>query len=211
MSTAQDLIAKIKAHIARGDKATEKAEQHYIAAGQYLATLKEAHTGTWAEWEVLLKDKVDISTGRASELMQIADGRKTVEGVRAGKAESMKRLRASSPRGEENKVPTKYVPPQIQRELEANQAHIDELETALDHDDLAEKLRAAEIKIAGLESEVEDLRVERDQLRARVAELEATSGAKPKRGRPKGSKNKPKPPAALDDGLDIPDSLRRAA
>jgi hypothetical protein len=46
---------------------------------------------------------IGISTGRASELMQISDGRKTVADVRAGKAESMKRLRAktSSPRGEE--------------------------------------------------------------------------------------------------------------
>jgi hypothetical protein len=69
------------------------------------------------------------------------------------------------------------------------------------NEDLAEKLRAAEIKISGLESEVEELRAERDQLRARAAELEsvlATSGAvqseKPRRGRgrPKGSKNKPK-------------------
>jgi hypothetical protein len=34
--------------------------------------------------------------------MQIADGRKTVESVRAEKAESMKRLRASPPRGGEN-------------------------------------------------------------------------------------------------------------
>jgi ParB-like chromosome segregation protein Spo0J len=65
---------------------------------------------------------------------------------------------------------------------------------------LAEKLRLAELKIAGLESEVGDLKAERDQLRARVAELEnvlATSrtaqAEKPKGGRggPKGSKNKP--------------------
>jgi hypothetical protein len=34
------LISTIKAHIAKGDKAAEKAEQHYIAAGQHLATLK---------------------------------------------------------------------------------------------------------------------------------------------------------------------------
>jgi ParB-like nuclease domain len=91
---------------------------------------------------------------------------------------------------------------QAQRELEANQAHIDELESAREHDkDLAEQLRAAEIKIVGLEGKLEDLKAERDWLRERVAELEAAlagSGAakaeKPKRGRgrPKGSKNKPK-------------------
>jgi hypothetical protein len=66
---------------------------------------------------------------------------------------------------------------------------------------LAQRLRVADLKIVGLESENEELRAERDRLRARVAELEsvlATSGAvqseKPRRdrGRPKGSKNKPK-------------------
>lgn len=201
-----ELIIKIKAHIAKGDKATEKADQHYISAGQYLAKLKGEHAGSWAEWEALLKAKIGISTGRASELMQIADGRKTAEGVRAGKAESMKRLRASSPRGEENKS----APPPIQREPEAEHspslptAHTEEPETAPEPDGLAEKLRAAEFKIAGLKSEVEDLKTERAQLRARVTELEIALGAsgqteKPKRGRgrPKGSKNKPKPAAEI--------------
>ena len=83
----QELIRNIKAHIAAGDKAAQKSNDHYISAGQHLATLKADHAGSWAEWEVLLKDKVKISTGRASELMQIADGRKTVEEVRAGKAD----------------------------------------------------------------------------------------------------------------------------
>jgi hypothetical protein len=76
------------------------------------------------------------------------------------------------------------------------------------NEDLAEKLRAAEIKIAGLESEVEDLKAERDQLRARVAELEsaiATRAAaeKPKRGRgrPPGSPNKPKAPVEVADAI----------
>jgi len=200
----QELITKIKAHIARGDRATEKAGQHYISAGQYLAALKESHAGSWAEWEALLKDKVGISTGRASELMQIADGRKTVEGVRAGKAESMKRLRASSPRGEENadeKPATKSVPPRVQRELEAQQAHIDDLEAAREHDGLAEELQAAKIKITGLESEIEELKAENASLREQLKSAQATSAAKPdaiakKRGRPKGSKNRPKPPVA---------------
>ena len=101
----EQLIKTIKTLVEKSDKAATKAEQFRIAAGQHLKTLKVQHTGTWAEWEELLKTKVKISTGRASELMQIADGRKTVEQVRAGKAESMKRVRASSPRGEENAKP----------------------------------------------------------------------------------------------------------
>lgn len=101
------------------------------------------------------------------------------------------------------KQPAKKPPrkKEVRHELEAKQAHIDELETAREHDkDLAEQLRASEIKIAGLESEVGELKADRDRLRERVAELEAALAAatgevkaeKPKRGRPKGSKNKPK-------------------
>jgi hypothetical protein len=77
------LILTIKTHIEKGDKATQKANDHYIAAGQHLKTLKNNHGGTWAEWEELLKTKIGIGKSRASELMQIADGTKTVEQTRA--------------------------------------------------------------------------------------------------------------------------------
>jgi hypothetical protein len=101
------LISTIKAHIASGDKATGKAEQHYIAVGQYLATLKKEHTRDWAEWEELLKTKVDISTGRASELMQIADRRKTIEEVRADtNRRKIEHRKASSFRNEEDEPET---------------------------------------------------------------------------------------------------------
>ena len=93
------LIQTIKAHIAKGDKAKDKAEQHYIAAGQHLKTLKASHGGSWAEREELLKTKIGIGKSRASELMRIADGRKTVEQVRADTAERTAKTRAlqSSP------------------------------------------------------------------------------------------------------------------
>ena len=85
------------------------------------------------------------------------------------------------------------------KEVEASRAHAEELETALEAE--AEELHRLRRENIALQSEVEDLRDERDRLRARIAELEnvlATFGArqagKPKRGRgrPKGSKNKPK-------------------
>jgi hypothetical protein len=88
------LIRTIKAHIERGDRAKDKADQHYIAAGQHLKALKEQHEGSWAEWEALLNDKVGIGKSRASELMQIADGRKTVDEVRDRTADSVRESRA---------------------------------------------------------------------------------------------------------------------
>jgi hypothetical protein len=95
---------EVKARIAAGDKAHAKGDQHYQSAGILLKALKTKHKGTWAEWETKVKEKAGISTGRASELMQIADGRKTVAQLREGRAGGMRRIRAqrSSPRGEEN-------------------------------------------------------------------------------------------------------------
>lgn len=84
--TASRLVEHIKAHIEKGDQARDKSEQHYIAAGQYLATLKKEHTGNWNEWKAMLKDRVNLSTSRAGELMAIADGRKTVAETRAATA-----------------------------------------------------------------------------------------------------------------------------
>jgi hypothetical protein len=101
MSSSKDidqeqLVKTIKAPIAKGDKAAEKANDHYIAAGQHLKTLKAEHDGNWADWEELLKTKIGIGKSRASELMQIADGTKTVEQVRADGAERKAKERAKS-------------------------------------------------------------------------------------------------------------------
>ena len=85
------LVRTIKAHIAKGDQAKDRAEQHYISAGQHLKTLQRLHKdrgGTWAKWEALVKEQCGIAKSRASELMQIADGRKTVKQVRERANES---------------------------------------------------------------------------------------------------------------------------
>jgi hypothetical protein len=79
------LIRTIKAHLDKGDHASEKAEQHYITAGRHLKTLRDNHTGTWVEWVTLLKTEIGIGKSRASELMEIADGRKTAEGIAAAR------------------------------------------------------------------------------------------------------------------------------
>ena len=93
------LISTIKALVAKGDHAKAKADQFYIAAGKHLKTLKANHDkrgGSWAEWEALLRTKCGVGKSRASELMQIADGRKSVEGIRAAEAVKHKKLRDSS-------------------------------------------------------------------------------------------------------------------
>src|SRR5262249_46919045 len=102
----------VRAHIAKGNKATEKAEQHYVAAAQYLKGLKVAHDargGTWEQWEITVKAKAGIGAPRASEIMQLGDGRKTLTGLRLSGAQREKRRRErnriSSSRDEEDGAP----------------------------------------------------------------------------------------------------------
>jgi hypothetical protein len=89
-------------------------------------------------------------------------------------------------------VKPKPISSRVQREPDARQAHIDEPEIAREHDSLVERLRAAEIKIAGLESEVEELKAENARLRAELEAKQGPATEPKKRGRPAGSKNKPK-------------------
>jgi hypothetical protein len=93
------LIRLITEHIRKGEEAEERAEKaqtkaadHYIAAGQYLTQLK-AGTGSWAEWEQLLKDKIGIGKSWAGELMALGEGRKSIEQLRAEATERQRVLR----------------------------------------------------------------------------------------------------------------------
>jgi hypothetical protein len=146
---SEQLIKTIKAHLAKGDKAKDKAEQHYIAAGQHLKTLKAEHGGAWAEWEALLKDKIGIGKSRASELMQIADGRKTVEQVRTETAERTAKTRAlqSSPlRSGENAGDPEASAEAMKAEFAALDALDQEADKAAteEHDSVAAALRMVE-------------------------------------------------------------------
>jgi hypothetical protein len=188
----------IKAHIAKGDKANDKAEQHYIAAGLHLTTLKKLHDavgGTWAEWEQLLKTTIGIGKSRASELMQIADGRKSVEQVRADSTE-----RKANERKRISLRDVTESTPDLEAAAEAADSAEPITAKFAAADAVAEKLRAAEIKIMGLEAELEALKHQNAELRR---QLEAANGRKDAA-------------AALtlvtpspDDGLEIPTFLIR--
>jgi hypothetical protein len=101
--------------IAKGDKAKRKAEDFYITAGQHLKELKAQHDdagGTWAEWEIKVKERTGLGKSRASELMQIADGRKNVEQIREGYAKAnAKRNLPAKPSMYMEKTPLSPRPP----------------------------------------------------------------------------------------------------
>jgi hypothetical protein len=83
--TVTDAVRRIKAHIQQGDKAKDKANQHYHSAGILLKELRE-NCSNKSAWEALIRSKCGIGPSRAYELIQIADGRKTTEALRLGTA-----------------------------------------------------------------------------------------------------------------------------
>ncbi len=76
------LCRHAKAHIEKGDKAADKAQQHYIAAGQHIASIKQM-TPDQAAFLEIVKLRIGLGKSRTYELLQIADGTKTVEEVQA--------------------------------------------------------------------------------------------------------------------------------
>src|SRR5262245_28382783 len=112
--TSEQRWKAVRTCIEKADKAAEKARDWQITAGQHLRALKAEHDaggGTWAEWESLVKEKAGIGKSRASELMAIADGTKTLERVRADTAErtakTKARLKLSASSGENADEPEK--------------------------------------------------------------------------------------------------------
>jgi hypothetical protein len=82
--TELEIVRTIKVLVSKGDKAKEKAEQFYIAAGQHLTALKEAgaHKASGMTWDAYVSERCKIGKSRAHELMLIADGRATNDEVK---------------------------------------------------------------------------------------------------------------------------------
>jgi hypothetical protein len=103
MTDQIQLCTKIKALIAKGDKAAEKSEQFHIAAGLELKRLKDGCV-TQTYFLALIEKRIGLRKSRAYELLQIADGKKTVAEVRADTAkrtaDSKARLKASASSGQ---------------------------------------------------------------------------------------------------------------
>ena len=88
------LVKTIKAHLAKAEKYQSKAEEHFIAAGQHLKTLKETAPDQ-ATFLEMVKEHIGLGKSRTYELMQIADGTKTVEEIRGAGAERKAKERAN--------------------------------------------------------------------------------------------------------------------
>jgi hypothetical protein len=108
----------------RADKNHKKSKDHFIASGRYLAMPKTGYAPTWQHWELLLKTKVNLSTGRASELMQLADGRKDLQQIRDGKAQSVAQLRAERSSSLQDECSEEQIPGGAARSFALEQSFI---------------------------------------------------------------------------------------
>jgi hypothetical protein len=104
MNDEQRLKA-VKSLVAKGDQAKDKAEQYYASAGCHLKELKEWHSK--AEWAELIKTKCNLGVSRAYELIQIANGRKTVSDIRLSANERKQKHRAARPFRNGQNLPAK--------------------------------------------------------------------------------------------------------
>ena len=89
------LVKVIKVHLAKAEKYQSKAEEHYVTAGQYLMTLK-GNSPDQATFLKIVKEQFNLGKSRVYELIQIADGSKTVEEIRASSNERSKASQANA-------------------------------------------------------------------------------------------------------------------
>ena len=87
------LCETIKALVVKGDYATEKAEQFYIAAGKHLEELKERCPKEWVE---LAEKEIGLRRRRAYDYIALASGKKSLVDMRSKNAERNKKARRAS-------------------------------------------------------------------------------------------------------------------
>src|SRR5262249_1827028 len=195
------LVRAIKAHIERGDKAAEKSEQHYIAAGQYLKQLKDNCPDQRTFLEKVEKE-IGIGKSRTYELLQIGDGRKTVAELRADTAKRVAKHEQSCPLTNGQNADGEDIEQSLNEDglddapLPAAVAKQNDRATLLMNCAVAGQIARQELSYQGpIDNEIRRAcRQTADAWIALANALERKSGGPPNN----------------DDGLDIPEYLRRA-
>jgi hypothetical protein len=111
------LSGLVKASIAAGDKALDKAEQHYKSAGLYLIEARERLPieEPGKRFTAYIVGECRMKPSRAYELIAIAEGRLTLEEIRAKKNESSKAAHAKTRAAAKSGFPLNSGKPQQQQ------------------------------------------------------------------------------------------------
>ncbi|GHC66708.1 hypothetical protein [Limoniibacter endophyticus] len=142
----ETLGREIKARVEAGDKALDKAEQHYKAAGiQLLEVHKRLKETREMRWSAFLFSHARMGRSRAHELMALGDGRTTLEDIRAKGAERARR------HAERN------------RDARLSVSNVEKTSAA--------KSLSVETIASPNENDLEDIRRENERLKREIAEL----------------------------------------
>jgi hypothetical protein len=99
VETLQSLVDHANAHIEKGEQSTGKSEEHYIAAGKYIAQCKVRYKReSNLTWEEFCREHFKFTRRRAATLMGIADGRTSIWRVREDSRKRNKRFRETNRR-----------------------------------------------------------------------------------------------------------------
>jgi hypothetical protein len=140
------LAETIKARIDAGDKAIDKAGDHYLAAGLLLIEAKERVARTpGLTWSAFVFSMCRLQRSRADELIAIANGKITLEQVRAGNRARAARHRRNNPplrNGKSSEISPQY---QSSSEYEdpKRKAWRQQVDALLDQTDLPQLKEAA--------------------------------------------------------------------
>jgi hypothetical protein len=92
--TLQGLIKLVVVRVEQGDKAAEKAEGHYKAAGIHIAQCKERYrVETDLAWPAFCKEHFGFTARRADQLIMLGEGRTTLQKMRQDNKEAVRRHR----------------------------------------------------------------------------------------------------------------------
>jgi multidrug efflux pump subunit AcrB len=153
-------VKSINALVVKLENAERKTDEYARSIGQHIVAIKTARPD---DWEAVVKEQCNLGRRSAYNYMEIADGKKTVKQRRTANREAAARHRASALRNAQPSADAEAATTEVAAERDL----AEELGAATGN------LRAAEIKIARLEREIEDLKTENALLRGELKVLKA--------------------------------------
>jgi chaperonin cofactor prefoldin len=154
---------EITALLGKLEHAAKKAVQYQTAIGQHIVAIKKARPNDWLR---VVEVECHLRRRSAYKYLALVNGTETVEEQRVKNRERVARHRSALRNAQKPPRPPPHddIGPTSTGEVARRDAEIDELRSAK---------RLLEIKIAGLESEIADLKRENAVLRQQLAAAQA--------------------------------------
>jgi hypothetical protein len=161
----------ITALLTKLEHAAEKTIQYRCSIGQHIVAIKKARPNDWLK---VVKVECSLRRAQAYHYLSLVNGTSTVEKQRAANAAANKRLRKRQ-RAQKASCPSRDGQGSLHPDPQARADDIGPTSTSkvarkdAELDELRNAKRRLEIRVAGLESEIEDLKHENAELRQQLA------------------------------------------